>query len=111
MNYELENASGKLRINGAWAEPVTVIYSGGYDLPEEAPPALKAATGLLIQAARLQARMNATGGIRSIAHRESRLQFFDPLQVLGGKSSSVAPLQAATETVNALLYKYMRFYV
>ena len=71
-NYELENASGKLRIDGAWAEPVTVTYSGGYDLPEEAPPALKAATGLLIQAARLQARMNATSGIRSIAHRELR---------------------------------------
>jgi hypothetical protein len=110
-SYELENASGKLRINGAWAEPVTVTYSGGYDLPEEAPPALKAATGLLIQAARLQARMNATSGVRSIAHRESRVQFFDPLQVLGGKASAVAPLQAATDTVNAMLYKYMRFYV
>ena len=110
-NYELENESGKLRINGAWAEPVTVNYSGGYHLPDEAPPALKAAAGLLIQAARLQARMNATSGIRSITHRESRLQFFDPQQVLGGKGGTVAPLQAATDTVNALLYKYMRFYV
>jgi hypothetical protein len=110
-NYELESVSGKLRINGAWAEPVTVTYSGGYDLPDDAPPALKAATGLLIQAARLQGRMNATSGIRSIAHRESRVQFFDPLQVLGGKSSAVAPLQAATETVSAMLYKYMRLYV
>ena len=110
-SYQIENDSGKLRIEGAWTEPVTVTYSGGYHLPEEAPPALKAAAGLLIQAARLQARMNATSGIRSITHRESRLQFFDPQQVLGGKSGSVAPLQAATETVNALLYKYMRFYV
>ena len=49
--------------------------------------------------------------MRSIAHRESRVQFFDPLQVLGGKASAVAPLQAATDTVSAMLYKYMRFYV
>ena len=33
-NYELESVSGKLRINGAWAEPVTVTYSGGYHLPD-----------------------------------------------------------------------------
>jgi hypothetical protein len=110
-SYQLENASGKLRIDGAWAEPVTVTYSGGYDLPDDAPPALKAAAGLLIQAARLQARINAASGIRSITHRESRLQFFDPQQVLGGKGGTAAPLQAATDTVNALLYKYMRFYV
>ena len=110
-SYELETASGKLRIAGAWAEPVTVTYSGGYDLPEEAPPALKAATGLLIQAARMQARMNATSGIRSIVHRESRVQFFDPVQVLGSKGGAAAPLQGATDTVNALLYKYMRFHV
>ena len=109
--YEVENASGKLRIEGAWTEPVTVTYSGGYHLPEEAPPALKAAAGLLVQAARMQARMNATSGIRSIVHRESRVQFFDPLQVLGSKGGAAAPLQAATDTVNALLYKYMRFNV
>lgn len=108
--WEVENATGKLRINGAWTEPVMVTYSGGYHLPEEAPDALKAAAGLLVQAARMQSRMNATSGIRSIAHRESRVQFFDPLQVLGGKTSSAAPLAAAAETVNALLYKYMRFY-
>ena len=59
-SYEVENTSGKLRIEGAWTEPVTVTYSGGYHLPDEAPPALKAATGLLIQAARLQARLNST---------------------------------------------------
>ena len=87
-----------------------MTYSGGYHLPEEAPPALKAAAGLLVQAARMQARMNATRGIRSIVHRESRVQFFDPLQVLGTKGAA-APLQAATDTVNALLYKYMRFNV
>jgi hypothetical protein len=106
--YEVENSSGKLRIETAWTEPVMVTYSGGYRLPDEAPPALKAATGLLIQAVRLMARINATSGIRQITHRESRVAFYDPAAILG-KSGVAAPLQAANETVNALLYKYMRF--
>ena len=107
--YEIENKSGKVRLNGAWSEPVTVTYSGGYKLPDEAPDALKTATGLLIQAARIQMRLNATSGIRSISHRESRVQFFDVQQMTG--TTGAGPLSAAADTVNALLYKYMRFYV
>ena len=37
------------------------------------------------------------------------MQYFDPVQMFG-KAGSAAPLQAATDTVNALLYKYMRLY-
>ena len=107
--YEIENGSGKLRVQGAWSEPVTVVYSGGYHLPDEAPPALKTAVGLLIQGARNQMRINATSGIKSISHRESRVNFFDAQQMTN--ASAAGPLGAAAETVNALLYKYMRFYV
>jgi hypothetical protein len=109
-SYEVENTSGKLRIEGAWTEAVTVTYSGGYHLPAEAPAAIKAATGLLVQAARLQARMGSTGGVRSVAHGETRVQYFDPAQIFGVKTGAAAPLQAASDTVDALLYKYMRFY-
>lgn len=107
--YEIENKSGKLRVNGAWTEPITVTYSGGYKLPDEAPDALKAAASLLIQAARNQMRLNATSGIKSISHRESRVMFFDAQQLTG--ATAAGPLGAAADTVNALLYKYMRFYV
>ena len=107
-NYEIENRSGKLRINGVWSEPVTVIYSGGYVLPDEAPPALKQATGLLIQGAREEMTTSAMSGIKSIMHRESRVQFMDPNTSGKGAAGSLAQ---AGETVNALLYKYMRFYV
>jgi hypothetical protein len=107
--YEVDNKSGKMRMDNAWAEPVTVTYSGGYKLPDEAPPALKAATGLLIQAARIQMRLNLTSGIRSISHRESRVMFFDVQQMTGSKGSG--PLAAAADTVNSLLYSYMRIEV
>jgi hypothetical protein len=107
-SYEIENGSGKMRIDGAWSEPITVTYSGGYVLPDEAPPALKQATGLLIQGAREQMTQAAVSGIKSIAHRESRVQFMDTNAA--SKSDSGALAQAG-ETVNALLYKYMRFHV
>ncbi len=107
-SYEVENTSGKLRIDGAWTEPVTVTYSGGYHLPDEAPPALKAATGLLIQAAQLQSKVPASS-VRSLTHGDTRVQYFDPVQMFG-KAGGAAPLMQATDTVNALLYKYMRLY-
>ncbi|RXG91583.1 phage head-tail connector protein [Bradyrhizobium zhanjiangense] len=106
--WEVENRSGKMRIDGAWAEPVTVTYTGGYLLPNEAPPALKQATGLLIQGARAEMRQAAVSGIKSISHRESRVQFMDPNSALKGQGGAI---EAAAETVNSLLYKYMRFYV
>jgi hypothetical protein len=106
--YEVEPQSGKMRIDGAWTDPVTVTYSGGYLLPDAAPPALKAATILLIQAARLQQRLNATGGVRMVRHGDTMVQYFDPLQVLG-KAAPTAPLQAATDSVTGLLSAYMRF--
>jgi hypothetical protein len=106
--WEIENRSGKLRINGSWSEPVTVIYTGGYKLPVDAPDALKTATGLLIQGARSEMTTTAVSGIKSISHRESRVQFMEG----GGQSSSGGgALAKAADTVNALLYKYMRFYV
>lgn len=106
--WEVENRSGKMRIDGAWAEPVTVVYTGGYDLPDEAPPALKQATGLLIQGAREQMTQAAVSGIKSITHRESRVQFMDPNTALNKGGGALAQ---AADTVDALLYKYMRFYV
>jgi hypothetical protein len=105
--YEVENGSGKVRISGYWAEPVVVKYWGGYKLPDDAPPALKTACGLLIQAARMHARLGATGGIRGLTHGETRVQYFDPMQMFG-KAGMAGPLQTATDAVNALLSAYMR---
>jgi hypothetical protein len=108
-NFEVENASGKMRIAGSWSEPITVVYTGGYDLPEEAPPALKTAAGMLIQAARSEKVQTAMSGIKSIGHRESRVQFMEGNS--GGSSGNSGALKTATAIVEALLYKYMRFYV
>jgi hypothetical protein len=108
-NYEIESASGKLTLLGSWSEPIVVTYTGGYELPDEAPPALKQAAQLLIQAAGATLARGLTTGVRSISHKESRVQYFDPL---GGTGKSAhTPLSMAGDTVQALLYHYMRFQV
>jgi gp6-like head-tail connector protein len=109
-NYVLENRSGKLQFLSAWAEPIQITYTGGYDLPEETPPALKQALALLIGAARVMQAREMTAGIRSISHRESRVQFFD-VNAAMAKMGGSSPLSMASQTVDALLYHYIRFNV
>src|SRR5580765_5981680 len=65
-NYEIENATGKLSLAGSSATSIVVTYTGGYDLPDETPAALKAAAQLMMQAGRAQLA-HAGGGIRAVA--------------------------------------------
>jgi len=108
--YEIENRSGKLQLFTAYSEPIRITYTGGYVLPDEAPPALKQALAIMVSAARISQSREMTSGIRSISHRESRVQFFDTNAAMA-KQGGGGPLGTAGETVNALLYHYMRFYV
>jgi hypothetical protein len=109
--YELENKSGKLQLfNTSWSEPIRISYTGGYDLPEEAPPALKQALGLIVQMARVWQSRSLTAGVRSISHRESRVQFFDIFQELS-KMGAPGPIGMASAMVQPLLSAYIRYYV
>ena len=109
--YELENASGKLQFfNAQWSEPIRVTYTGGYDLPDETPPALKQALTLLVNNARIWQSRSLTSGVRSISHRESRVQFFDVNQAVA-KMGGAGPIGMANEMVNSLLTAYIRYYV
>ena len=84
-------------------------YSGGYHLPDDAPPALQQALGMLVQIARVWQSRAMTAGVRSISHRESRVQFFDIFQELG-KMGAPGPFGMASGMISSLLYKYTRFY-
>jgi len=111
-NYEIENASGKLSLD-AWADEIVVTYTGGYALPDEAPPALKQAAQLMVQAAgSQQARgLMQVGGIRSIAHKEARIQYFETgASSTTGKGGS-SPIAAIGQTVQNLLTSYIRFQI
>jgi hypothetical protein len=90
-------------------DPITVHYSGGYQLPEDTPPALKAALELMVREAQALLSRLGAGGIRSLTHKEARVQFYDPLALLA-KSGGPSGLFGGSAT-NALLMHYVRLEV
>ena len=109
--YELEEASGKLSIftQTYWPEPVIVHYTGGYNLPDEAPLPLKRACGLLNVQSKLLASIGTVGGVRLLGHKEARIAFHDPMKILeaamGGAGSPVSM------AIMALLSHYIYYEV
>ena len=111
-DYELEEGSGKLSLFGSRAEPIVVTYTGGFNLPDEAPDDLKNAASILVRKGRTESQREATAGIRSISHKDQRVMFFDPNQSSGGGSSSTGGASTeAIRAVHALLYHYSRLEV
>ena len=107
--YEFEEKSGKIELFESRSEPIVVTYTGGYDLPDEAPPALKQATELMIREALATMRGLDTSGIRSISHKEARVMFFDPLA--GSRAAALKTAGWSMNTMNALLMHYVRLEV
>jgi hypothetical protein len=111
-DWELEEQSGKLSLFGSRAEPIVVTYTGGFDLPDEAPADLKNACAIMARKGRTEAQRDATSGIRSISHKESRVMFFDPnAGSSGGGSTTSGSSVEAIRAVHALLYHYTRIEV
>ena len=108
--YELEEGSGKISVfTGGFTEPVVVHYWGGYTLPDEAPGPLKRATGLLVWQEKLQATLGTVGGVRMLSHKDSRVQFHDPLKILtAALGSAGSPIQ---QSVMNILSHYIHYEV
>jgi hypothetical protein len=89
-------------------------YWGGFDLPDEAPPALKYAATLLVTAQRSATQREASSsrmaGVKSIAHKEARVTFDTGAVALatGGLADSTTPAMAA---VKNLLTHFTRFWI
>lgn len=109
-SYQLEESSGKILFKGgAPAEPIVITYTGGYELPNEAPMALKQAVGLLTGASRAEQQTAATAGIRMIAHKEARIMFHPPSS--GSSSSSGGGMSGARVAVDSLCAHFTRFWI
>jgi hypothetical protein len=108
--YEIEEKSGKIEfITSGQSEPIVVTYSGGYVLPDDAPPALKNACVMCIREARNYAMRQAVSGIRSISHKEARVMYYDINAALGKKVTT--PMDFVQSVVDTTLYHYMRLWV
>jgi hypothetical protein len=109
-DYEVDADSGTLiKLGGFWSEPVIVTYTGGYDLPNQAPDALKQAAILLTRES-YYATIRGDASIKLVAHKESRVGYFDPLRsaALGGGGKGGSP---ARKTIDNLLQAYTRFVI
>jgi hypothetical protein len=107
--YEFEERSGKLELFETRSEPIVVTYTGGYDLPEDAPPALKQALELLIREEQSYVSRLGISGVRSISHKEARVMFYDPFSGSHGQKGGMA--LAVSGGMNSLLNAYMRYEV
>ena len=108
-DWILEEETGTLyrRDNvGAWCGTADIVYSGGYDLPDEAPGLVVFATQALLREGYTSwIRSPASFGVRQISHKEARVGYFGPnmFPTLG--------LPETWKTVEALLQKYVRHWV
>jgi hypothetical protein len=110
LDYELEEGSGKLSIFTERTEPIVVIYTGGFLLPDEAPDALKQACALMASTSKSEQAAAALTGVRMIAHKESRVMFHSDTGSSGGGSGGGGATNTR-ETVKALLGHYIRHWI
>lgn len=108
-DYTLDSSSGLIRrSDDVWGTPLSVTYTGGYDLPNESPMALRQAA-LLMTREGYFAMSRGDASIRMISHKESRVIYFDP----NAKSASVGSSSGspARRAIGELLKHFMRFEV
>jgi len=109
-DYDLDANSGTLtRLGSAWFDPVTITYTGGYDLPNDAPRALRQAALLMTREA-YYATVRGDATIRMVSHKDSRVIYFDP-NAKSGTTAAATGGTAARRAVGDLLKHFMRFWV
>jgi hypothetical protein len=75
-DYDIDPASGRLWFANYWANPISVIYSGGYDLPEQAPARLQQAVIQAVNEGRTIGSRDPS--IREVQHGDTRIGYFTP---------------------------------
>lgn len=105
----LDSLWGKLTMSsGVFTEQTIIEYSGGYNLPDEAPPALKQAAVILLREA-YYASLRGDATVRMIGHKESRIIYFDPnllARAMGGAGTGGSPAQRATHDLLTHFTRY-----
>jgi hypothetical protein len=109
ITWMLEEATGTLYsfpTSGPWYGVIDAVYSGGYDLPEDAPGPLSfAVQGVIRESYMAWIRNPQLYGVRQIGHKESRVAYYQPnlLTTMGSPDT--------WKSVQSILNKYIRFWV
>ena len=86
-----------------WVDTVAVSYSGGYDLPEEAPARLQQAVIQAVNDGRTPATRDPS--IREVQHGDTRVSYFTP------SVSSTGSSDFLSAAVADLIKPYRRLHV
>jgi Phage gp6-like head-tail connector protein len=102
-DYDFDPASGRLWTGGCWADTVVaVLYSGGYDLPEQAPARLQQAVIQAVNEGRTSGTRDPS--IRELQHGDTRISYFT-------SSLSTASSGYLSAPVVDLIKPFRRLYV
>jgi hypothetical protein len=99
-DYQFDPASG--RVWGGWSGTVAVVYSGGYDLPEEAPARLQKAVIEAVREGRTSGARDPS--IREVQHGDVRTAYFT------SSTSSASPGYLSAPVID-LIRPYRRLHV
>jgi hypothetical protein len=108
-DYEFDPASGRVWVSGhTWSETwwqqatISVVYSGGYDLPEQAPARLSNAVIQAVSERRMSGNRDPL--IREVQHGDTRIGYFSMA------TASVLP-GFLSEPIMSLIKPYRRLHV
>jgi hypothetical protein len=99
-DYQFDPASG--RVWGGWSGTVAVVYSGGYDLPEEAPARLQKAVIEAVREGQTSGKRDPS--IREVQHGDTRTSYFT------SSTSSASPGYLSAPVID-LIRPFRRLYV
>jgi Phage gp6-like head-tail connector protein len=109
QNWFLEELTGTLYMRpdlGPWMSTVEVIYSGGYQVPDGVPGALKFCVEALLRESYMSwIRNPAMFGVRQLSHKESRIGYYAPTMF------PVMGIPATWTTVESILKRFIRYWV
>lgn len=112
IDYSVDASSGRLtRLGASWSDPVTVTYTGGYDLPNDSPIALQQAAMMMTKEAYTASSPSGGAAIRMVAHKESRVMYYDPNKSTSSSSSSSSSGSPARRATADLLKHFIRIWV
>lgn len=73
-DFDFDPATGRLWSDSGWTDSVAVTYTGGYDLPEEAPARLARAVIEAVNETRTSGGRDPS--IREVQHGDTRISYF-----------------------------------
>jgi hypothetical protein len=88
-DYDFDPASGRLWTD-CWADTLSVVYSGGYILPDDAPARLQKAVILAVNEGRTSGARDST--IREVQHGDTRVSYFTPTLAAASSGFLSAPI-------------------